>query len=82
MTASSRNVSAVSALLAARQRIRRYHALVMAALSGEVVRRATGRTVQELFAERAGAPYASRRALAGTLCRPWCEADYPSALGT
>ncbi|AEW99581.1 EstA family serine hydrolase [Streptantibioticus cattleyicolor] len=29
-----------------------YHALVAAALTGEVVRRATGRTVQELFAER------------------------------
>jgi CubicO group peptidase (beta-lactamase class C family) len=29
-----------------------YHALVMGALSGEVVRRATGRGVQELFAER------------------------------
>ncbi|MFJ7280597.1 serine hydrolase domain-containing protein [Kitasatospora sp. NPDC098663] len=29
-----------------------YHALVMGALSGEVVRRATGRSVQELFAER------------------------------
>ena len=29
-----------------------YHALVMAALSGEVVRRATGRTVQEHFTER------------------------------
>ena len=29
-----------------------YHALVMAALSGEVVVRATGRTVQDLFAER------------------------------
>lgn len=29
-----------------------YHALVAAALSGEVVRRATGRSVQELFAER------------------------------
>jgi CubicO group peptidase (beta-lactamase class C family) len=28
-----------------------YHALVMAALSGEVVRRATGASVQELFAE-------------------------------
>ncbi|ONI81319.1 EstA family serine hydrolase [Actinosynnema sp. ALI-1.44] len=33
-----------------------YHALVMAALSGEVVRRATGRTVQEHFAERLQAP--------------------------
>ncbi|KOG87307.1 beta-lactamase [Streptomyces varsoviensis] len=29
-----------------------YHALVIGALSGEVVRRATGRTVQEHFAER------------------------------
>jgi CubicO group peptidase (beta-lactamase class C family) len=29
-----------------------YHALVMGALSGEVVRRVTGRGVQELFAER------------------------------
>ena len=29
-----------------------YHALVMGALSGEVVRRVTGRSVQELFAER------------------------------
>lgn len=29
-----------------------YHALIVAALTGEVVRRATGRTVQELFAER------------------------------
>jgi CubicO group peptidase (beta-lactamase class C family) len=29
-----------------------YHALVIAALGGEVVRRATGRTVQEIFAER------------------------------
>lgn len=29
-----------------------YHALVMGALSAEVVRRATGRSVQELFAER------------------------------
>lgn len=35
-----------------------YHALVMAALSGEVVRRATGRTVQDLFAERVREPYA------------------------
>jgi CubicO group peptidase (beta-lactamase class C family) len=33
-----------------------YHALVMAALSGEVVLRATGRTVQEHFAERLQAP--------------------------
>ena len=35
-----------------------YHALVIAALSGEVVRRATGRTVQEHFAERVRDPYA------------------------
>ncbi|WP_274911124.1 serine hydrolase domain-containing protein [Streptomyces sp. WZ-12] len=34
-----------------------YHALVMGALSGEVVRRATGRSVQELFAERIREPY-------------------------
>ena len=34
-----------------------YHALVMAALSGEVVRRATGRTVQDHFAERLQAPF-------------------------
>ncbi|OLR94790.1 serine hydrolase domain-containing protein [Actinokineospora bangkokensis] len=33
-----------------------YHALVMAALSGEVVRRATGRTVQEHFTERLRLP--------------------------
>ncbi|MCG8917173.1 beta-lactamase family protein [Actinokineospora sp. PR83] len=33
-----------------------YHALVVAALSGEVVRRVTGRTVQEHFAERLQAP--------------------------
>ncbi|WP_338762724.1 serine hydrolase domain-containing protein [Nocardia vulneris] len=33
-----------------------YHALVMAALSGELVCRATGRTVQEHFAERLQAP--------------------------
>lgn len=33
-----------------------YHALVMAALSGELVRRATGRTVQEHFAERLQTP--------------------------
>ena len=35
-----------------------YHALVIAALSGEVVRRATGRTVQEHFAERVRDRYA------------------------
>ncbi|GAA4553918.1 serine hydrolase domain-containing protein [Amycolatopsis samaneae] len=34
-----------------------YHALVIAALSGEVVRRATGRTVQEHFADRVRDPY-------------------------
>ncbi|WP_370351240.1 serine hydrolase domain-containing protein [Catenulispora sp. EB89] len=34
-----------------------YHALVMGALSGEVVRRATGRSVQELFAERVTKAY-------------------------
>jgi CubicO group peptidase (beta-lactamase class C family) len=35
-----------------------YHALVMAALSNEVVYRATGRTIQEHFAERIRDPYA------------------------
>lgn len=34
-----------------------YHALVAAALSGEVVRRATGQTVQSLFAKLVGEPY-------------------------
>ncbi|MFE9673129.1 serine hydrolase domain-containing protein [Streptomyces sp. NPDC006259] len=34
-----------------------YHALVMGALSGEVVRRATGRTLQEVYEERVRAPY-------------------------
>jgi CubicO group peptidase (beta-lactamase class C family) len=34
-----------------------YHALVVAALSGEVVRRATGRTIQEHYAERVRDPY-------------------------
>ncbi|GAB3004606.1 beta-lactamase family protein [Amycolatopsis acidiphila] len=34
-----------------------YHALVMAALSGEVVRRVTGATVQSLFATRLRDPY-------------------------
>ena len=34
-----------------------YHAWVIGALIGEVVRRATGRTVQELFEERVRAPY-------------------------
>ncbi|SEC93989.1 Beta-lactamase [Streptomyces sp. 2231.1] len=33
------------------------HALVIGALTGEVVRRATGRTVQELYEERIRAPY-------------------------
>jgi CubicO group peptidase (beta-lactamase class C family) len=35
-----------------------YHALVIAALSGEVVRRATGRSIQEHFAERVRDPHA------------------------
>ncbi|MFH8583897.1 serine hydrolase domain-containing protein [Streptomyces celluloflavus] len=35
-----------------------YHAMVIAALSGEVVRRSTGRTIQEHFAERVRVPYA------------------------
>ncbi|MDN3020471.1 serine hydrolase domain-containing protein [Streptomyces sp. S.PB5] len=35
-----------------------YHALVIGALTGEVVRRATGRTIQELWEERIRAPYA------------------------
>ncbi|MFD6274327.1 serine hydrolase domain-containing protein [Streptomyces sp. NPDC060209] len=34
-----------------------YHALVIGALTGEVVRRVTGRSVQELFEERVRAPY-------------------------
>ncbi|MFD7864614.1 serine hydrolase domain-containing protein [Streptomyces sp. NPDC059783] len=34
-----------------------YHALVIGALTGEVVLRATGRTLQELFEERVRAPY-------------------------
>ncbi|WP_405545454.1 beta-lactamase family protein [Streptomyces phaeochromogenes] len=34
-----------------------YHALVIGALTGEVVRRATGRTLQELYEERIRAPY-------------------------
>ncbi|RMB81335.1 serine hydrolase domain-containing protein [Streptomyces shenzhenensis] len=34
-----------------------YHALVIGALAGEVVRRATGRTVQDLYEERIRAPY-------------------------
>ncbi|MGA5498686.1 serine hydrolase domain-containing protein [Streptomyces cinereoruber] len=35
-----------------------YHALVIGALVGEVVLRATGRTIRELFEERVRAPYA------------------------
>lgn len=34
-----------------------YHAFVIGALTGEVVRRVTGRSVQELYAERIQAPY-------------------------
>ncbi|MEV0096970.1 serine hydrolase domain-containing protein [Streptomyces sp. NPDC050738] len=34
-----------------------YHALVIGALTGEVVRRVTGRTIQEIFEERVRAPY-------------------------
>ncbi|MFD0003424.1 serine hydrolase domain-containing protein [Streptomyces sp. NPDC127178] len=34
-----------------------YHALVVGALTGEVVRRATGRTLQEVYEERVRAPY-------------------------
>ncbi|WP_155056128.1 serine hydrolase domain-containing protein [Streptomyces blattellae] len=34
-----------------------YHALVIGALSGEVVRRATGHTLQEVYEERIRAPY-------------------------
>lgn len=34
-----------------------YHALVVGALTGEVVRRATGRTLQEIWEERIRAPY-------------------------
>ncbi|MFF7728086.1 serine hydrolase domain-containing protein [Streptomyces sp. NPDC008001] len=34
-----------------------YHAYVIGALTGEVVRRATGQTVQELYEERIRAPY-------------------------
>ncbi|GGS94079.1 serine hydrolase domain-containing protein [Streptomyces chromofuscus] len=34
-----------------------YHALVLGALAGEVVRRATGRTLQEVYEERVRAPY-------------------------
>ncbi|MFF8968388.1 serine hydrolase domain-containing protein [Streptomyces sp. NPDC014995] len=34
-----------------------YHALVIGALIGEVVRRATGRTLQEVYEERVRAPY-------------------------
>ncbi len=35
-----------------------YHAMVIAALSGEVVRRVTGRPLQDLFVERVQRPYA------------------------
>ncbi|MFI8187691.1 serine hydrolase domain-containing protein [Streptomyces sp. NPDC085946] len=35
-----------------------YHALVIGALAGEVVRRATGRTLQEVYEERIRSPYA------------------------
>ncbi|MFJ4789657.1 serine hydrolase domain-containing protein [Streptomyces sp. NPDC088794] len=34
-----------------------YHALVIGALTGEVVRRATGRTLQDVFEERVRVPY-------------------------
>ncbi|MEU6254173.1 serine hydrolase domain-containing protein [Streptomyces sp. NPDC047043] len=34
-----------------------YHALVIGALTGEVVRRATGRSLQEIYEERIRAPY-------------------------
>ena len=34
-----------------------YHALVIGALTGEVVRRATGRTLQEVYEERVRVPY-------------------------
>ncbi|GAA3198728.1 serine hydrolase domain-containing protein [Actinocorallia longicatena] len=34
-----------------------YHAFVIGALTGEVVRRATGRTIQQIFEERVRAPY-------------------------
>ena len=34
-----------------------YHGLVIGALAGEVVRRVTGRSIQELFEERIRAPY-------------------------
>ncbi|MCX4527799.1 MULTISPECIES: serine hydrolase domain-containing protein [unclassified Streptomyces] len=34
-----------------------YHAFVIAALTGEVVRRATGRSLQEIYEERIRAPY-------------------------
>ncbi|MGW3956770.1 serine hydrolase domain-containing protein [Streptomyces sp. NPDC004752] len=34
-----------------------YHALVIGALTGEVARRATGRTLQDLYEERVRAPY-------------------------
>ncbi|MFJ6789330.1 serine hydrolase domain-containing protein [Streptomyces angustmyceticus] len=35
-----------------------YHALVIGALTGEVVRRTTGRSIQEIYEERVRAPYA------------------------
>ncbi|MGW7577571.1 serine hydrolase domain-containing protein [Streptomyces sp. NPDC054765] len=35
-----------------------YHALVIGALTGEVVRRTTGRSLQEIYEERVRAPYA------------------------
>ncbi|GAA1353341.1 serine hydrolase domain-containing protein [Streptomyces beijiangensis] len=35
-----------------------YHALVIGALTGEVVRRVTGQSIQEIFEERIRAPYA------------------------
>ncbi|MFB8025776.1 serine hydrolase domain-containing protein [Streptomyces sp. NPDC056465] len=34
-----------------------YHALMIGALTGELVRRATGRSIQEIFEERVRAPY-------------------------
>ena len=55
-----------------------YHGLVIGALAGEVVRRVTGRSIQELFEERVRAPYGldctracpSRSRIAG---RPSCR---------
>ncbi|MBK6015370.1 serine hydrolase domain-containing protein, partial [Streptomyces sp. MBT53] len=35
-----------------------YHALVIGALTGEIVRRATGRSLQDVYEERVRAPYA------------------------